>query len=356
MTKRIIPSLFVLIALLFGCNMPSQVNQAALVPTQSGVTWNLVTADPNSTATPTPFLPLLPTQTFLAPLATATTVPATATPVIGETPVDVPITPQPGAQMLKLPDGLVNILVFGSDYRPDSGFRTDTIILASINTKDGTVSLITFPRDLYVNIPGWQMQRINTAQAHGGFQMTQDMFVYNFGIKPDHYIMTTFSGFSSIIDYLGGVDVYTAQNLSDKCDIPGIYTKWCSIGPGIVHMNSKLALWYIRARYSTSDIDRGRRAVEVLQAIFSKIMSLDGITKAPQLYAQFKNIFDTDMTLTDVLPLLPLAPNLTDSSKIRHFSIGYNLSSDWITTEGAMVLIPNLPGIRDAIQKTITGQ
>jgi len=169
-------------------------------------------------------------------------------------------------------------------------------------------------------------------------------------------MMTTFGGFSSIIDYLGGIDVVAAQNLSDKCDVSISRTKWCSVGPGTVHMNSKLALWYIRSRYSTNDTERGRRAIEVLQAIFRKLMSLDALTKAPALYAQFRNTFDTDITLGDVLPLLPVAAQLTDSSKIRHFTIGYNLSSDWVTPDGAMVLIPNLPGIRAAIEKTINGQ
>jgi LCP family protein required for cell wall assembly len=357
MIKRKILILFVITTFLFGCNMPSQSNQAGLNPGQSGVSWNLVTADPNSTQTPTPFMPLQQTQTFEAPQATATPLTATTTPVAGETPVgDVPVTPAPGAAMLKLPDGLVNILIFGSDMRADSGYRTDTMVLASINTKDGTVSMISFPRDLFVNIPGWEMQRLNTSQAHGGFKMTQDTFEYNFGIKPDYYIMTTFSGFTAIINSLGGIDVNAAQNLSDKCDVSVSRSKWCSVGPGVVHMNSGLALWYIRSRYSTNDTDRGRRAIEVLEAIFSKVMTVDGISKAPELYAQFKNTFDTDITLADVLPLLPLASGLTDTSKIRHFTIGYNLSSDWVTPDGAMVLIPNLPGIRDAIQKTITGQ
>jgi LCP family protein required for cell wall assembly len=355
MNKRLIIPLIFLIILSFACNTPTLVNQVNGDPAQpQPVTFNLVTLDPNSTATPTPFQPLNPTQIFLAPSATATPTLATSTPVMGETPIDITMTPQPVAEMLKLPDGLVNILIFGSDWRPSGGYRTDTIILASLNTKEGTVSLVSFPRDLFVNIPGWEMQRINTAQAHGGFAMTQAMFVYNFGIKPDHYMMTTFSGFSSLIDYMGGVDVNAARNLSDKCDFT--YSKWCSVGPGVVHMNSVMALWYIRARYSTSDTDRGRRAEEVLQAIFSKLISLDGITKAPQLYAQFKNAFETDMTLGDVIPLLPQVSKLTDPSHIRRFSIGYNLASDWVTPEGAMVLIPNLPGIRDAITKNITGQ
>ncbi len=353
MKNRFISLILVLIFLSVACNL-SNTRQVNLIPPSPAVAFNLATVDPNATATPTPFQPLAPTQTFLAPVATQTKAPPTPTPAGPVTPVDISITPAPSADMLTLPDGLVNILFFGSDFRAATGgYRTDTIILVSVNTKDGTVSAISFPRDLWVNIPGYDMQRINTAQAQGGFQMTQATFIYNFGIKPDFYVMTTFQGFSSVIDYLGGVDVNTAQNLQDRCDF--VRSKWCSVGPGVVHMNSTMALWYIRARHTSSDIDRGRRAMEVLQAIFAKMMSLNNITKAPQLYAQFKSAFDTNMGLGDILPLLPILPKLTNPSNVRLYTIGYSLARDWVTPGGAMVLIPDLPGIRAAIQKTITG-
>ena len=353
MIKRLLLLLAILPFIITGCNLPVQGSVAAI---SANNPFTLVTSDPNGTATPTPFQPLAMTSTFLAPLATGTPVQNTSTPVPGDTPIAQSITAQPGANMLNLPDGLVNILIFGSDYRPGEGYRTDTIILASINTKDSTVSLISFPRDLYINIPGWEMQRINTSQAHGGFALTQATFEYNFGIKPDHYVMATFSSFMSIIDYLGGIDVNVAQNLSDTCDVSISRYKWCSVGPGVVHMDSKLALWFVRSRHTSNDIERGRRAIEVLQAIFAKLISLNGITKAPQLYAAYRNAFDTDMTLADVLPLLPVVAKLTDPSRVRNFTIGYNLSSDWVTPDGAMVLLPNLAGIREAIYNTIMGK
>ena len=353
MTKRILFTIMVIAGLISGCSLPAQ---SSIAPGASGSPFVLVTSNPNAPATPTPFQPAALTSTFPAPVATGTAVTNTSTPAPGDTPIAQSITAEPGANMLNLPDGMVNILIFGSDYRPYEGYRTDTIVLAAINTKDKTVSLISFPRDLYVNIPGWEMQRINTSQAHGGFAMTQATFEYNFGIKPDFYVMTTFSGFSSIIDYLGGIDVNTARNLSDTCDVSISRTKWCSVGPGIVHMNSQLALWYVRSRHTSNDIDRGRRAIEVIRAIFAKLISLDGIAKAPQLYAQFKNSFDTNMTIGDVLPLLPVIATFTDTSRLRYFTIGYNLSSDWVTPDGAMVLLPNLTGIRQAIYNTIMGK
>ena len=81
--------------------------------------------------------------------------------------VPLSIAVGPPASPIPQPEGQVNILLLGSDQRPgDYGFRTDTILLLTLNPNDGTANLTSFPRDLYVYIPGWTTQRINTAQAH----------------------------------------------------------------------------------------------------------------------------------------------------------------------------------------------
>ncbi|MFQ5615056.1 MAG: LCP family protein, partial [Anaerolineales bacterium] len=74
----------------------------------------------------------------------------------------------------------------GSDQRPgEGGFRTDTILLLTLNPGQGIVNITSFPRDLYVYIPGWTMQRINTAPQHGGFELMAATFGYNLGVHPD---------------------------------------------------------------------------------------------------------------------------------------------------------------------------
>lgn len=192
------------------------------------------------------------------------------------------------------------------------------------------------------------MQRINTAQEFGGFPLTQSTFASNFGYTPDHYILTNFSGFISIIDILGGIDVNTARNLTDKCDIPG--QSVCSVGPGIVHMNSDMALWYVRSRYTTDDIDRGRRAQEVILAVFNKLISLDAVKHAKELYTQISGMVETDLSLSDLLPILPVALTLGDGSNIHRYTIGWSQVYSWITADGAQVLVP-IPG---AIQNILT--
>lgn len=262
--------------------------------------------------------------------------------------------PTPTTRVLQKPEGQVNVLLLGSDARPnDGGFRTDIIVWVSLNPKDGFVSAISFPRDLYVAIPGYGYNRINTAFIYGGFDLLADTFEVNFGMRPDHYVLVDFNGFTTVIDSLGGIDVQTAQNLSDTCATWINPNGYCSVGPGLVHMNGDVALWYARSRYSTNDIDRARRSQEVIEAIFNRLMSLDVILKAPSLYDAYVTYVDTDIKLADVVPLLPLASKIHENKDIRNYVIGYNQAYDWITTGGAQVLVPDIGLIQALIVEAL---
>jgi LCP family protein required for cell wall assembly len=245
--------------------------------------------------------------------------------------------------MGRYPDGQVRILVLGSDARPGGGFRTDIIMLVSINPKQGTATVLSFPRDLWVDLPGWGPNRINTAMVYGGFSLMASTLESNFGIRPTYYVMTNFTGFTQIIDSLGGVDVTASQTLSDKCKFPQAVRGYCTINPGVTHMNGTFALWYVRSRYSTSDFDRERRSQEVLQGAFSKLMSLNAVTRIPELFTVYQKNVETNLTLGDVVNLAPVANQLlTDRTKIRRYSIGPGEVSNWtVPSSGAMVLLPN---------------
>jgi polyisoprenyl-teichoic acid--peptidoglycan teichoic acid transferase len=311
-----------------------------------------VTPDPNAPPTPTPFQPLDPTATFLPPPDPTATLPADIVPTEAIQPTS---TTQTSSSQVTQSEGTVNILLLGSDARPnDYGFRTDVILWLSLNPKLGSATLISFPRDLWVYVPGLGNQRINVAMAYG-FNVLQQTFKYNFGITPDHYVLTNFNGFKNIIDTLGGIDVNAAQNLTDACDLPqqrGDGT--CSAGPGIVHMNGATALWYARSRHSTSDFDRTRRAQEVIIAGFKRLMSLDAVTKAGALFTQFQSSVQTDLALADIMPLLPMASQLADTSGVRRFAIGPNQVYDWVTPDGAMVLVPVLSEVQAVLQEAFS--
>lgn len=257
------------------------------------------------------------------------------------------ITPAATEDVLEKPEGQVNILLLGSDIRPyDGGFRTDVIMWVSLNPNDGYVSVVSFPRDLFVSIPGWGNNRINTAFQYGGFEMLADTFEANFGVRPDHYVLVDFNGFTTVINDLGGIDVYAAYNLTDTCAKWINASGYCSAGPGLVHMNGDVALWYARSRYTTSDIDRARRTQEVAEAIFKRLVNLDALVKAPDLYNAYVTYVDTDVKLTDIVSLLPLASKINQSGDIRNYVVDYNYAYDWVTYSGAQVLIPDNAAIQ----------
>ncbi len=254
----------------------------------------------------------------------------------------------PTQRVLKKPDGQVNILLLGSDVRPnDGGFRTDVIVWVSLNPKGEFVSAVSFPRDLFVRIPGQGENRINVAFPSGGFDLLADTFELNFGVRPDHYILVDFSGFTTVINNLGGINVQVAQNLTDTCATWVNPSGMCSVGPGTVQMNGDLALWYARSRHSTNDIHRARRAQDVIEGIFRRLMSLDVILRVPELYNAYTTYVQTDIKLGDVLPLMPLASKVNENGNIRNFVVGYEHAYDWVTLQGAQVLVPDYEAIQN---------
>jgi LCP family protein required for cell wall assembly len=339
--KLQISTIMVVLIAVMACNFPTYTHFTGKNTVQQP--FAVLTPDPNATPTPTPFLPEAPTETFI--------------PTEADTPTPQP-TPLPeayfegGAARIPQPADQVSVLILGSDTRNDGSFRTDVIMLAVFNRISGKVSLVSFPRDLYLLLPGYENQRINTAQEFGGFDLTQKTFEYNFGIHPDHYIMTNFSGFKQIIDTLGGVDIDAARTFTDHCDIPGVAERVCSVEAGKNHLDAEMALWYVRSRYSTSDFDRLRRTQEVVQGILKKLLSLDVIARSPQIFAQFINSVETDMKLADLLPFLPLIVRLNEPGKLKKYELtaeGGQVTS-WVEpSSGANLLLPNAEPIREVL-------
>ncbi len=307
------------------------------------------------TPTPTPFLPVFSSDSPVGqPVSGGTLSGSQPSLYVANFPPpsaasDVAI-PNPVGR-LDQPEGQVNVLIMGSDQRPaDGGFRTDVILLLTLNPSGGSASLTSFPRDLYVYEPGWRVDRINAAFGHGDFQIMADTMEYNFGVRPDHYVLINFEGFKTIIDALGGISVQVAQPLSDERDGPGDF----SVPAGSVNMDGETALWYVRSRGTSSDFDRTRREQEVLEAVFWKLLSLDAITKAPELYEQYKQTVITDIGIVDILPLLPLAVDLGSSGNIHRFAVGPEQVDSYTTSGGAAVLLPKYDVILEVMRQALS--
>ena len=358
-------SLCLLAAFVTGCSaLPGKAAPLQDTPTPLF----LVTAGMDSTPTLTPFQPgsqaAVPTT---SPTLTADSG-APVSPVTSPDSVYVPpYAPDPASSLSD--NQTVTIALLGSDKRPgDTYFRTDTIVLAAIRPGLGQVSLISVPRDLYVYVPTVGMDRINTAYEYGvmdnypggGPALFKDTVLYNLGIRVDHIAIVDFNVFTSIVDTLGGVDVpvycpYTDWHIINPNGDPEDENNWSlfTVGPGVVHMDGSLALWYARSRKKSSDFDRGRRSQEVLRALFARAMQTDAISKIPQLYGEFSSSVITDLDLNGIVKLAPLALHLTNAN-IRSYYIGKAEVTNWTTPGGAAVLLPNGPAVQATVQQALS--
>jgi LCP family protein required for cell wall assembly len=259
-------------------------------------------------------------------------------------------------------------LLIGSDRRPGGSFRTDTMVIAILRPNEGQVSLISIPRDLWVSIPGWENQRINTAYQHGvsvgypggGPGLLKETILYNLGIRIDHTAMVEFDGFRQIVNTLGGVDVpvacpYTDWRLIDPTFDPENENNWqlYTTGPGVIHMDGDLALWYARSRQKSSDFDRGRRQQEVLRALFVQALQSGTLARIPELYNNLSSTVETDLSLGDILQLAVYAPKMTNAD-IRSYYIRPPYVSPWTTEGGAYVLLPNEAALQAMLTEALS--
>ena len=319
---------------------------------------------------------LAPTATAPAPPTATPTAQTKAQPTLGAfsiTPLAnaTLVTPNPTAVSAQsIGRSIVNVLLIGTDVRPtDPTFRTDTLIVVSINKDAGTVSLLSIPRDLFIYIPTFGMARINRAyqaadSVHfpgGGPALLEQSLLYNLGIPIQYYALVNFSGFRQVVDTLGGIDVpvncqVTEYKLKDPAldervvDNYELYTQ----PVGVAHMDGALALWFARARPVGGDFFRGYRQRQVLRAIYHRGLGANILPEIPSLYASFKDVIQTDMGLWDVMQFVPLATHMDDAG-IRSFNIGPNQTTGWTTPDGEEVLIPRPDAITALVRDFLSG-
>lgn len=319
--------------------MPTRPDTATPLPSHTP------TSRPSPTATPTVVPSVTPTASAtarqFATLDASLPTPATAIPT--------PVPP------FARPPEVTNILLLGNDVAWPQGGRTDSLIVVSINSQTKTASMLSLPRDLYVYIPGWKMDRINLALPHGhgsgypggGGALVKDTILYNFGIPIDYYARVGFDGFKQIVDTLGGVEIAVSCQLRDWRLIspeldPNVEENWeqFTLEPGVYEMDGDLALWYARSRRTSNDFERGRRQQQVLRAIFNNGLDRELLPRIPQLWDTYRETVETDLTLPVILQLAALAPDVRENG-IQNLYLSYGAVRPWRepSTGSAMQLL-----------------
>ncbi len=323
------------------------------------------------TATPTL---ARPTPSSTVPSATATPLPPTPTPTPTATFVLLvaPTPPASGSQSyppplvpaVKLPPEVVNIVLLGSDRRGDGGsWRTDSIILVTVNASAKTVGLLSIPRDLWVYIPTYGYERINTADFRGQYSgydngnaaLLKSTIQYNLGIPVHYYVRVHFQGFVKIIDTLGGVTVYVDCPINDLFPDPDSPTGFyrLSLTSGVHHLDGKAAFFFSRSRLSTSDFDRARRQQKVLTGLWEQSLQPKILTQIPRLWEVLKDTMETDLALEQILALAYLGTQL-GPTRIKSRFIDSTMVRSWVTPGGAWVLLPDPPQISQTVAELLT--
>lgn len=182
-------------------------------------------------------------------------------------------------------DGVINVLLIGNDSRENGeDGRSDAMILLSISQKTKTITMTSLLRDMYVEIPGHDGNRLNAAYAYGGPELLMETIEYNFDIPVSRYVLVNFQAFANLVDAVGGIDLEVTNDevqlingyLIEYNQLEGrelTYDWLDQDASGMLHLNGPQALAYTRNRYIGTDFGRTERQRKVLAEVFHKLPS-----------------------------------------------------------------------------------
>lgn len=205
-----------------------------------------------------------------------------------------------------------DILVMGLDSRAGEGTatRTDSIMLVGVDPYRLRVSMLSIPRDLFIDVPNYGMQRINTVNVLGEMQepgsgptLLQMSIAQNFDIQPERYVRLDFEAFVALVDGLGGIDIYVERVIEDPTfPTPDGGTQYVRFDSGMQHMDGERALIYARTRHADDDYRRAERQQQVVAAVARKAAQ-------PQHWGVVLGVFneyvETDLSLWDMVMMAP---------------------------------------------------
>jgi LCP family protein required for cell wall assembly len=299
------------------------------------------------------------------PLAWATEV--GATPI--ETPFPIVQTPGPTSEPPRptaMPQPTwtgprtFTFVALGVDQRNDDEIpRTDTIMIGKVDLSGPRVSLISVPRDLIVDIPGYGRDRINSAYVYGelykepggGIGLLRQTIEKNFGVNVDHFGLVDFQCFRTTVDAVGGVRINVPKAIVDTqypTDDYGIKTVKFDVGPQL--MDGERALEYARTRHADSDFYRIQRQQLILAAVRDQVLRLRVLPALPTILSGCRNMH-SDLGWLDYVNLASSFRALNGAS-VTFKSVDEQMVVDTILPSGAAVLLPRWEPIKSMFAST----
>lgn len=249
----------------------------------------------------------------------------------------------------------INILLLALDVSPrrqsegQGSPLSDTMILVTVDPATRTVGAMSIRRDLWVAIPGFGENKINTAYKMGedysveggGAQLAMDTVEGLFGVPVDFYARVDFHAFETIIDEIGGVTITLTQPM--LLDWIGNGNKF-TIEPGTYTMPGNYTLAYARTReaeYGDGDFARGNRQMEVIKAIRDRVLNLNAlptlIARAPAIYGQISSGVQTNMSLDQAIQLAYMMAQIPGEN-IHTFNMDDTVTYATFNIDGSYIL------------------
>ncbi|MGE5602126.1 MAG: LCP family protein [Nitrososphaerales archaeon] len=245
-----------------------------------------------------------------------------------------------------------NILVLGDDtHHGYEIWRTDSIMVLAIDREKGQVGVISIPRDLYVDIPGYGQERINVVDyigdkrnyPGGGPALAARVISDTLGIPTQHYVRVNLNGVIKLVDALGGVTVeldcplYEKEAKQIEADGTVQWTLW-SLPAGKVHLNGSDAKRFVTYRYVTSDFGRSSRQQQLIWALINRAREVNLLPRLPELWSSLAGLYSTDLSLVEVIKLAQFGLDLRPAN-VHSMQINMDVLKDYTTDDGAMVLV-----------------
>lgn len=196
-----------------------------------------------------------------------------------------------------------NYLILGVDTRGEEKSRTDTMMVLSWNKANNDMKLVSFMRDIYADIPGYQSYKLNTAYYLDGVQLLKDTLTHMFGLPIHHYALIDFKNFEALVDILApnGVEMDVEKDMSEHIDV--------ELKQGVHHLNGKELLGYARFRQDEEgDFGRVARQQKVIEALKTELLTPTNMLHLPKFIGAAQGYITTDYSsaeeMQQVLKLL----------------------------------------------------
>lgn len=218
-----------------------------------------------------------------------------------------------GAPGLMAGEHTVHVMILGVDERADDVGRSDTLMVATLDTESGKGALLSVPRDTRLAIDGHGYDKANHAYAFGGHALSMSTVENLLGVPMDHYLIINTSAFERIIDAIGGVDINVEKRMhyEDPWDDNGGLV--IDLYPGEQHLDGKKAIQYVRYRDGEGDIGRIGRQQKFMKAVLAKVISPEILPRLPKLIEEVSSAVKTDMSLTEMLDFAQRLKDIHDA-------------------------------------------